>query len=180
MGRSNIAVPSIYKEVHDLVENIFLKGEQIWSYNPPACRQHLNSSVIQNVFSIIIEKRSLRQCFHIVTNSIEKITLTEQALLNNYWDTKQEKIVFPPTIWIFIWFKGEQMNQPHQAYFNIMEDSRFLLWTVGNTPYCTGFFQFSSLKYQVWWTGFFPSLKYQVPKFQFRNPFHWIKNVISK
>ena len=24
---------------------------------------------------------------------------------------------------------------------------------------CTGYFKFSSLKYRVWWTGFFPSLK---------------------
>ena len=49
--------------------------------------------------------------------------------------------------------------------------------------FCTGFFQFSSLKYRVWWTGFFPSLKYHVPKSQFKNPFHWVrvvKNVISK
>ena len=45
---------------------------------------------------------------------------------------------------------------------------------------CTGFFPFSILKYRA---HFFPSLKYQVPKSQFRNPFHWVrvvKNVISK
>ena len=50
---------------------------------------------------------------------------------------------------------------------------------------CTGFFQFSSLKYRIWWSVFFfSSLKYQVPKSQFRNPFHWIyrvvENIISK
>ena len=25
----------------------------------------------------------------------------------------REKTVFAPTIWIFIWFKGDNMNQPH-------------------------------------------------------------------
>ena len=47
----------------------------------------------------------------------------------------------------------------------------------------TGFVQLSSLKYWVWWTEFFSSLKYQVPKLQFWNPFCWVrvvKNVISK
>ena len=37
--------------------------------------------------------------------------------------------------------------------------------------------------YWVWWTGFFSSLKYEVPKSQFRNLFHWVrvvKNFISK
>jgi hypothetical protein len=39
----------------------------------------------------------------------------ERELLNIYWDTKQEKIVFPPMIWSFIWFKGDEMNQPRRS-----------------------------------------------------------------
>ena len=58
------------KLVSGLKSRKIQKGEQIYSYNPPACRQHLNSSVIQKVFSIIIEKRLLRQCFYLVTKSI--------------------------------------------------------------------------------------------------------------
>ena len=53
----------------------------------------------------------LLQCFHLVMKSIKKITLMVRVLLNSYWYTKQEKIVYLPTIWIFIWFKGYEMSQ---------------------------------------------------------------------
>ena len=75
----------------------------------------------------------LNNYWEVLAPSIKKITLTERALLNNYWDTKQEKIVFPPTIWIFIWFKGDEMNQPRGSKKNstsITSKFRLVTWTL--------------------------------------------------
>ena len=56
--------------------------------------------------------------------------------------------------------------QIHTPYLSELDFSNSPVWNI----------EFDEL-------DFFPSLKYQVPKSQFRNPFHWVrvvKNVISK
>ena len=88
----------------------YYKGEHIWSYNPPACLQHLNFGLswpgwigakCKDKTLLAIEIFFIFPTLHchsqVLLLSIQRKTWSssQQPI------TKQQKIFFPPTIWIW-------------------------------------------------------------------------------